>query len=183
MWLAPVPKTRLSPCCKKHRLSELTGGIFIILCFLPAAQSAVGQIVRMLVFIHFSIHGGEEFVRRHVGDVKTAVAHGKGEIERLQIGFIPLVHIPLHPAHQCRDRRRLDGPQKQNELIAVKTVLESQIEQNQQLLQLENDYCSKMQKTNEELLKKAEDLRANAKPNSMSAKANLVKDFNERNNK
>lgn len=36
---------------------------------------------------------------------------------------------------------------------------------------------------NEELLKKAEDLRANAKPNSMSAKANLVKDFNERNNK
>ena len=47
---------------------------------------------------------------------------------------------------------------KQNELIAVKTVLESQIEQNQQLLQLENDYCSKMQKTNEELLKKIQEL-------------------------
>lgn len=47
---------------------------------------------------------------------------------------------------------------KQNELIAVKTVLESQIEQNQQLLQLENDYCAKMQKTNEELLKKIQEL-------------------------
>lgn len=47
---------------------------------------------------------------------------------------------------------------KQNELLAVKTVLENQIEQNQYLLKMENEYCDKMNKMNEDLLKKIQQL-------------------------
>ena len=47
---------------------------------------------------------------------------------------------------------------KQNELFAVKGVLENQINQNQHLLQIESDYCEKMKRINEELLKKVNEL-------------------------
>ena len=38
-------------------------------------------------------------------------------------------------------------------------------------------------KDNEEALKSADELRAKASSNSLAAKANLVKEFNEKNNK
>lgn len=47
---------------------------------------------------------------------------------------------------------------KQNELIAVKSVLEKQINQNSQLLDIEKDYCEKMAQMNNDLFEKVKQL-------------------------
>ena len=47
---------------------------------------------------------------------------------------------------------------KQNELLALESVLKNQTEQNKLLFEEENDYCNKMQKMNEDLLNRVKEL-------------------------
>lgn len=47
---------------------------------------------------------------------------------------------------------------KQNELLALESVLQNQSEQNKLLFEEENEYCNKMQKMNEDLLNRVKEL-------------------------
>ncbi len=47
---------------------------------------------------------------------------------------------------------------KQNELLALESVLQNQSEQNRLLFEEENEYCNKMQKMNEDLLNRVKEL-------------------------
>ena len=61
------------------------------------------------------------------------------------------------------DQRILD---KQSELIATKAILENQLLKNEEMFQIENEYCKKMQNINKELLDKIIEL--NDKNNELS---------------
>ena len=72
------------------------------------------------------------------------------------------------------DQRILD---KQSELIATKAILENQLLKNDEMFQIENEYCSKMQNINEELLNKIREL--NDKNNEIiKQRKKLLKDYN-----
>ena len=73
------------------------------------------------------------------------------------------------------DQRILD---KQSELIATKAILENQLLKNEEMFQIENEYCKKMQNINEDLLKKIKEL--NDKNNEISKqRKNLLKNYNK----
>lgn len=88
------------------------------------------------------------------------------------------------------DKINLDDIIKKNEEKAKKKrekmgIAENQIRSAAQLntRRMEDKSHTAMSAEKEALLEKAMEARANAKPGSMTAKANMVKEFNERNNK
>ena len=71
------------------------------------------------------------------------------------------------------DQRILD---KQSELIATKAILENQLLKNKEMFQIENEFCSKMHKINDDLLHKIKDL--NDKNNDIFKQRNkLLKNY------
>ena len=88
------------------------------------------------------------------------------------------------------DKINLDDIIKKNEEKAKKKreklgIAENQIRNAAQMNTRTMDAKANIQNSAEKeaLLEKAMEAKANAKPGSMTAKANMVKDFNERNNK